>query len=258
MFILPDHEHSEHNMHDIKAELRPFIRYAGLAGFASVILILASATIRLPGTPANVSTSITPFAEFELVHTKAQLEAILGPAGSEARKIIAGRKSGPGFDFTFSIAIFMLALCQLQRRLRPDQHFFTLSAMVMLAAALGLDYFFIHRAAAIANEAGITENAALTLRTVGWIKWSLVLFSLTGCTGFLTMTPPLLRFGAMIMRGAAFLGVVAVAFNQHYMGLAVLGMFIGLCGVSALFVFNPELALEHDSTSEEANDAFNS
>lgn len=242
-------------MHDIKAELKGSIRYAGVAGFASVILILASATIRLPGTPANVFTSITPFAEFELVHTKAQLEAILGPAGSEARKMIVGRKSGAGFDFTFSIAIFMLALCQLQRRLRPDQHFFTLSAMAMLAAALGLDYFFIHRAAVIVNEPGITESAALTLRTVGWIKWSLVLFSLTGCTGFLTMTAPLLRFGATIMRGAAFLGVVAVAFNQHYMGLAVLGMFVGLCGVSALFVFNPELAFEQANDLDEEADS---
>jgi hypothetical protein len=246
-------------MHDMKAELRPLIRYAGLAGFASVVLILASATIRLPGTPANVFTSFTPFAEFELVHTKAQLEAILGPAGSEFRKIIAGRKAGPGSAFTFSIAIFMLALCQLQRRLRPDQHFFTLSAMAMLAAALGLDYFFIHRAAVLANQPAIIENAALLLRTVGWIKWSLVLFSLTGCTGFLTMTPPLLRFGATIMRGSAFLGVAGVAFNQRYMGLAALGMFIGLCGVSALLVFNPELAFEEvNDQGAEANDASNS
>src|SRR5579863_3682398 len=97
-------------MDDIKTELRRHIRYAGLAGFASVILILTSTTMRLPGTPANVFNGIAPFTEFELVHTKAQLEAILGPLDSEARKVVAGRKSAPGFDFTFSIAIFMMAL----------------------------------------------------------------------------------------------------------------------------------------------------
>lgn len=171
-------------MDDIKTELKRYIRYAGLAGFASVILILASATIRLPGTPLNAFTGIAPFAEFELVHTKAQLEAVLGPIDSEARKVIAGRKSAPGFDFTFSIAIFMLTLFRLQRRLRPDQQFFTVSAMAMMAAALLLDYFFVHRAAAIATEAGITESAALTLQTIGWIKWTLMLISLNLCTFF--------------------------------------------------------------------------
>ncbi|HEY2383006.1 MAG TPA: hypothetical protein VGK48_17655 [Terriglobia bacterium] len=57
--------------------------------------------------------------------------------------------------------------------------------MAMLAAALFLDYFFVHRAAAVANEARITEDMALTLRTVGWVEWSLVLFALNGCTFFL-------------------------------------------------------------------------
>ena len=128
-------------MSDIKAEERRNIRNAGLAGFASVILILTSATVRLPGTPANVFIGVTPFAGFELVHTKEQLEAMLGPVDSEARKVIAARQSAPGLDFTFSIAIFMIALCQLQRRLRADQHFFTLSAMAMPATALFLDYF---------------------------------------------------------------------------------------------------------------------
>ncbi|HEY2383001.1 MAG TPA: hypothetical protein VGK48_17630 [Terriglobia bacterium] len=47
------------------------------------------------------------------------------------------------------------------------------------------------------------------------------------------------------MRTAALSGVIAVSYNERYMGLAVLLMFVGLCGVSALFVFNPELALEH-------------
>lgn len=61
---------------------------------------------------------------------------------------------------------------------------------------------------------------------------------------FLTTTPPLLRVGATIIRGAAFFGVVAVSYNKHYMGLAVLAMFAGLCGVSALFVLNPELVFE--------------
>jgi hypothetical protein len=235
------------NMSDIKAEERRKIRNAGLAGLASVILILTSATVRLPGTPANVFTGVTPFAGFELVHTKAQLEALLGPVDSEARKVIAARQSAPGLNFTFSIAIFMIALCQLQRRLRADQHFFTLSAMAMLAAALFLDYFFVHRAAVIANEALITENMALTLRTVGWIKWSLVMIALNLCTFFLTTTAPVLRFGAGIMRMAALAGVVAVSYDEHYMGLAVLAMFVGLCGVSALFVFSPELVFEHGS-----------
>ncbi|HEY2383000.1 MAG TPA: hypothetical protein VGK48_17625 [Terriglobia bacterium] len=168
----------------MKAEVKRSVRNAGLAGFASFILILISATVRLPDTPATVFNGITPFADFELVHNKAELEAMLGPAGSEARRVIAGRKSAPGFDFIFSIAIFMLALCQLQRRLRPDQNFFTLASMAMLAAALFLDYFFVHRAAVVANEARITEDMALTLRTVGWVEWSLVLFALNAARSF--------------------------------------------------------------------------
>ncbi|HEY2382088.1 MAG TPA: hypothetical protein VGK48_12995, partial [Terriglobia bacterium] len=83
-------------MDEIKAELKRNVRNAGWAGFASFILILISATVRLPGTPPNVFNGITPFAGFELVHNRAELEAILGPAGSEARRVIAGRKSAPG------------------------------------------------------------------------------------------------------------------------------------------------------------------
>jgi hypothetical protein len=238
-------------MNDIKVEVNRYIRSAGLAGIVSVILILTSATVRLPGTPLNVFTGIAPLAGFELVRSKAEVETILGPVDSEARRIIAGRKPLFGLDFTYSIAIFIYALCELQRRIRPDLHMFTLGGMGMLAIALFLEYFFVHRAADIANAAVITEQAALTLRTIGWVKWSLVLTAVYSCTGFLTTTPPVLRFGTQLMRMSAIAGVIAVAYYERYVGLAVLVMFVGLCGVSALFVFKPELVYEDSSEEEE-------
>ena len=242
-------------MDDIKQQADRFIRKMGLAGIASVILILTSSTVRLPGTPINIYTGVTPFAGFELVRSKAELEKAMGPVDSEARKAIAGRKAAPGFDFIFSFAIGLYALSQLQWRSRPDLQRSTLAGLTMLVIAMFLDYLFVHRAADAANAAVITEQAALTLRTIGWIKWSLVFTALYSCTGFLVNTPAVLRFGGNLMRMSAIAGFVAVAYYERYVGLAVLVMFVGLCGVSALCVFKPDLLYEAEARgAEESGD----
>ena len=218
-----------------------FIRGAGLLGLVAVALSLTSATIRLPGTPAGVLTGITPLIQVELVHSKAELAAVLGPSGSEARNILAKRLMLPGFDFASVWMLFLFVLYQLKSLLKVEARVWTRATLIMIIATLLVERQVIDTTIAVAKAATVTDELFNTLQATAELKWELLFATTVFCSALFWRSRWTLRFGGELMGFAAAIAGFVLFYDTRLIAPLTLVMFAALCGLSTLLVVSPGL-----------------
>ena len=222
---------------------RRMVMFVGLIGLLTVAFSLQSATVRLKGTPVGLLTGLTPLINVELPHSRAELETLLGPPGSENRKIITDRLVFLGFDFVPGWLIFLFGLEILIHNFRPRMRRWEAMMLTVMTATLILEWFVVRQTAAAANAAVITDGMVDTIRNLAWAKWALLFSCTTWISVLLYNTPPVLRLGGYMIGYPAMFGVFAASYWEWLIPPVVLVMFAGLCGVSVLFIVKPELVL---------------
>jgi hypothetical protein len=236
------------------------VMFVGLVGLLTVAFSLQSATVRLKETPVGLLTGLTPLINVELPHSRAELETLLGPPGSENRKIIANRLVFVGFDFVPGWRLFLFGLEILIHNFRPKMRRWEATMLAVMTATLVLEWFVVRQTSAAANAPVITDGMVQTIRNLAWAKWALLFFDTALISVLLYNTPSVLRLGGYMIGYPAMFGVFAASYWEWLIPPIVLLMFAGLCGVSVLFIVKPELVLtipeeakrEEDSPAEEA------
>jgi len=126
---------------------RRMVMFVGLVGLLTVAFSLQSATVRLKETPVGLLTGLTPLINVELPHSRAELETLLGPPGSENRKIIANRLVFVGFDFVPGWLIFLFGLEILIHNFRPRMRRWEAMMLTVMTATLILEWLVVRQTA---------------------------------------------------------------------------------------------------------------
>jgi len=229
-----------------KTQAKRNVEIFGFVGLVAVILSLTSATVRFPGTAFSLYTGITPLIGVEIIHNKAELVSILGPPDSENRKVIANRNWGLPWNLVPAFTLFCFAMYRLQLRFRPDLHYYSLAALILLVVALALEYEVVIHLAAAANAPVITDQMVGTIRDLVFLKWNALFFATFCSCVWLLATPWLLWYGGNVIIYAAGIGSFAVSYRAWLVAPALLTMFAGMCGVSVLLIVWPEIAYGFD------------
>jgi hypothetical protein len=185
-----------------------------------------------PGTPAGILSDVTPLIQVELVHSKAELAAVLGPSGSEARNILAKRSMLPGFDFASVWMLFLFVLYQLKSLLKVEARVWTRATFIMIIATLLLERKVIDATVAVANAAPFTNELFDTFQSSAEFKWDRLFTTTVFCAALFWRT---LRFGGELMGLAAAIACCSSS-NTRLLAPLILVMFAALCGLSTLLV----------------------
>ena len=221
-------------------ETNKSIQAVGFAGLILVAASLWSAAIQ-PVSPAGIEGGLTPLMNVEMAESKADLDKIFGPAGSESRRIIAGRTGALGTDFVPSWSVFLFFLNRLMRRIRPELNRFGQYFLLLLIGTLLLEYALVLRLADAANAAVLTDGMMTTIYWLARLKWLLLFICTFHCSHLFYKSHSALRYGGELLWAASVLGAASVFGISGLIGVAVIGMFAALCGISVLFLFSPGL-----------------
>ena len=219
------------------------VRAVGFLGLVVVFFSLQSATVRPLGTRLSLSTGITPLIGLELARSKGDLEQFFGEVGSANRNLIAGRSAMPGVDFFSGWMLFLFGLRELMPTFRPRMGEARFWIFVLLCFTAFAESQTIARMAEAAGASSVTDALVSAIRQMSLSKWALLFFNTMQCSSIFLRTPLLLRVGGGILWASSVLGVVAIAYPdyQWLAGPAVLGLFVGLCGITVLFLVQPGL-----------------
>ena len=219
------------------------IRAVGFLGLVVMFFSLQSATVRPAGTRLSLSTGFTPLIGVELARSKADLEQFFGEPGSANRNLIAGRSAMPGVDFFSGWILFLFGLGELMPAFRPRMRAARFDIFVLLCFTAFFEYHTIAGMAQVAGGSPVTDAFFSRIRETSLIKWGLLFFNTMKCSSIFLRTPLLLRAGGAILCASSALGIVAIAYPdyQWLAGPAVLGLFVGLCGITVLFLVQPGL-----------------
>ena len=227
---------------EIKQLIDKQIRTMAVMGLIAVAFSLWTAADRL-ATPLTVATAMTPFLKLEMAQSKTDLEAILGPSGSQNRRIAAKSVPMVGQEFIATWIAFLFFVTGLIPICKPHLVGQRPLIWLFLAGAFYLDYRAWKEVAAAAKASVLTDQMATAIHAACLDKWS-VFFGATiyGSIMFFK-SHPALNVGATILLLVAVLGGISSATGyqaETWIGIAASVQFIGFSGISLLLASRPE------------------
>jgi hypothetical protein len=222
-------------------ETNKSIQTVGFVGLFVVVASLWSAATRLPSSPVGIEGGLTPLLNVEMADSKASLEKIFGSAGSESRRIIAGRTGVLGTDFVPAWSVFLFFLNRLMLRIRPELNRFGQYFLLLLIGTLLLEYALVQRLAGAANAAVLTDGMMNTIYWLARLKWLLLFICTFHCSHLFYKSHTALRYGGELLWTTSVFGAASVFAISGLISVAVIGMFAALCGISVLFLLSPGL-----------------
>jgi hypothetical protein len=226
------------------------IRVAGFAGLIVVVLLLTSTRIRLPGTEVSIFTGITPLLNVELAKSKADLEGILGPPGSESRTILANRSMLPGYDFSSTWMLFLFILYRLKETFRTRSTSIFNGTFLLINGTLLVERQVIDQTVVIAKASVLTQQQFAVFSELAFLKWVLLFLTTAVLLPLFLETRWVLQFGGWAMAFAASFGAFGIPGGATYVAPFIAVMFAALLGVSTLFIAKPELLYEVSLSGE--------
>jgi hypothetical protein len=219
-----------------------YVRCVGFFGLLLAAAFLWTATIGFTGTPFTMSQGMTPLLKAELAHSKAELENILGPMGSANRMLLSSRSGTLGTDFVPTWCVFVFFLYRLIPRFRPDLNRLLPFILILFFATLIGHFAVVRQMAAAANATVLTDEMVRRTYLLAQVTWALLFLNTVLCSMVLLETQRVLKVGGEILFLSAGIGLWAVGEGYDLLiGPAAVALFVGLCGVSLLFVLNPAL-----------------
>lgn len=219
-----------------------YVRCVGFFGLLLAAAFLWTATIGFTGTPFAMSQGMTPLLKAELAHSKVELENILGPMGSANRMLISSRSGTLGTDFVPTWCVFVFFLYRLIPRFRPDMNRLLPFILILFFATLIGHFAVVRQMAAAANATVLTDEMVRQTYLLALVTWVLLFLNTVLCSMVLLETQRVLKVGGEILFLSAGIGLWAVGEGYDLLiGPAAVALFVGLCGVSLLFVLNPAL-----------------
>jgi len=227
-----------------KEQVNRFIRVVGLTGIVAIVMSIWSASERLPGSRFDFTSAMAPVLRVEIVHSKAELESVLGTPESATRKIIAehsviftGQDVIPGFVMFFYFLGKLVPIC------KNNCYNYLKMMSTCLFLALVFDCFTIRQIGLAAAAPELTDHMAETIRQLALWKWTMFFVATVSGAFILEETGPALKIGYYMLLAGANIGAISAGYGYRVdllIGSGLSIMFVALCGISALLLWRPE------------------